>query len=388
MNTKTPTIVNDRQGGDVISIATRKLDWVNILFLTLTPIVGVAGTAAWTWSHGFHIWMPLLTIVMYLLVGISICAGYHRFFSHKSYEASRPVQIFFAIFGALAAQNSILWWSSSHRVHHKHVDRDWDPYNIRRGLWWAHIFWIFYKNEAMDTSFENAKDLMANPVVMWQHRWHKVILVLAGFGIPTLIGAMFGNPLAGLLWGGFLRIMIIHHTTFFVNSLAHALGEPLYNSEVSARDNWLVALLTLGEGYHCFHHRFPADFRNGIRWYHWDPAKWFIRSLRWMGQAKDLVATPEPQIEQARMRAALRDVETKLEIVPPPIAEDFRTRVNTAVAHLEEAFALWRQHMEERAQGLKSAWKESRRLSKAHVKQSRRQWKRAVRMVARIPVAA
>jgi stearoyl-CoA desaturase (Delta-9 desaturase) len=177
-------------GGVVIEAQhQRKKDWVNIIFLTLTPVLGIAGTAAYTWYAGLSLWMPLLTLGMYLAVGISICAGYHRFFSHKSYEAATPVQYFYAIFGAMAAQNSILWWSSSHRVHHKYVDKDWDPYNIQRGFWWAHILWIFYKNEKRDATFANSPDLLANPVVMWQHRWHKHILILGGFGLPALIGA-------------------------------------------------------------------------------------------------------------------------------------------------------------------------------------------------------
>ena len=277
-------------------------DWITIAFLALTPLVGVLGTAAWTWFHGFHLWMPLLFLGMYLAVGLSITAGYHRFFSHKSYEASRPVQLFFAFFGAMAAQNSILWWSSSHRNHHKYVDRDWDPYNIRRGFWWAHIAWIFYRHDAPDAQ-SNAADLLRNPIVLWQDRWYRALLIAAGFGLPTAIGAAFGDPLGGLLWGGFLRLAVIHHTTFFVNSLAHYVGQPTYNPEVSARDNWMVALLTLGEGYHSFHHRFPADFRNGVRWFHWDPAKWFIASLKMTGLASRLRATPWPQIEAARLRA-------------------------------------------------------------------------------------
>ncbi|HKO54354.1 MAG TPA: fatty acid desaturase [Thermoanaerobaculia bacterium] len=361
---------------------------MNILFLTLTPIIGTVGVIAWTVARGFHIWMPLLTIGMYFLVGISICAGYHRFFSHKSYEASSAVQIFYAIFGAMAAENSILWWSAAHRVHHKHVDRDWDPYNIRRGFWWAHILWIFEKNPQRPDQFDNSPDLMKNPIVMWQHRWHKVILIVGGFGVPTLIGAAFGDPIAGLLWGGFLRIMVIHHTTFFVNSLAHFVGKPLYNAEVSARDNWMVALLTLGEGYHSFHHRFPADFRNGIRWYHWDPAKWFIRALRWAGLASDLRVTAPPQIEQARMRAALQVIETKIGHAPHTIASDVRKRINAAARHLETAFALWRQHAEEKAAGLKNSWRETRRRSRRHVRQSRRHWKDALRMLQRMPEAA
>jgi stearoyl-CoA desaturase (Delta-9 desaturase) len=370
-------------GGEIIN--TRKKDWLNIAFLTTTPVIGIVGTALYTWRHGFHWWMPVLTMVMYSLVGMSICAGYHRFFSHKSYEASPVVQVFYAFFGAMAAQNSILWWSSSHRVHHKYVDRDWDPYNIKRGFWWAHIFWIFYKNEGGD--FSNARDLLENKVVMWQHRWNHVILILGGFGIPTLIGAMFGDPIAGLLWGGFLRVVIIHHTTFFVNSLAHFLGTPVYNAEVSARDNWAVALLTLGEGYHSFHHRFPADFRNGIHWYQWDPAKWLIRGLRWAGLASDLVATPPPQVEQARLHAALLPLQERIEKAPHAIADDVRRRINEAATHLETAFALWRQHAEERAAELEQ-WRATRRQARRHVKQSRREWKTALRMLARVPAPA
>lgn len=352
---------------------------MNILFLTLTPVIGIVGTAAWTWYAGFELWMPILMVTLYLAVGLSITAGYHRFFSHKSYEAHPVVQYFYAIFGALAAQNSILWWSSSHRVHHKYADRDWDPYNIRRGFWWAHILWIFYKNEERDDTFANSPDLLKNPIVMWQHRWHKVILVVVGFGLPTLIGAAFGDAIAGLLWGGFARIAVIHHTTFFVNSLAHTLGKPEFNAEASARDNWLVALATLGEGYHSFHHRFPADFRNGIRWYQWDPSKWFIGVLKAVGLADHLLTTPLPQIEQARMSAALRIVEPKMEQATPSLVEEARQRLQTASKHLEEAFALWKKAIEDRSQGI--SWRSTHKLSRRHLRYSRREWKLAVRML-------
>ncbi len=360
---------------------------MNIAFLTLTPVIGIVGTALYTWFHGFHLWMLLLMVGMYLAVGFSICAGYHRFFSHKTYEASPIVQVFFAIFGALAAQNSILWWSASHRVHHKYVDHDWDPYNIKRGFWWAHILWVFYKNPAA-ANFDNSPDLLKNPIVMWQHKWHKVILIVFGFGLPTLIGAAFGDPIAGLLWGGFLRIVVIHHTTFFVNSLAHALGEPLYNAEVSARDNWMVALLTLGEGYHSFHHRFPSDFRNGIRWYQWDPSKWLITGMRAVGLASDLRTVTPPQIERARMEAVLREVGPRIEAAPGSIGEEMRQRIHTAVEHLETALKLWRQHLDERAQGVSNSWRATRRDAHLHVRQSRRQWKWVVRNLRRTTQAA
>lgn len=336
----------------------------------LTPLIGVIGTALYTWRHGFHLWMPLLAIGMYLLVGFSICAGYHRFFSHKTYECSPLVQALYAFFGAMAAENSILTWSAGHREHHRYVDRDWDPYSIRRGFWWAHIVWIFYKEERGDEALAMVPDLQANPIVMWQHRWQKWILFAAGFGIPTAIGAMFGDPIAGLLWGGFLRIVIVHHTTFFVNSLAHALGEPRYNSEVSARDNWLVALLTLGEGYHSYHHRFPADFRNGIRWYQWDPSKWLIRGLRALGLASELRTATPPQIEQARMQAAIRAVDA----AGASVSEQVRRRMREAVEHLETASALWRQHAQERVAG-------ARLESMACIRRCREEWTDALRIL-------
>src|SRR5688572_20399030 len=204
---------------------------------------------------------------------------------------------------------------------------------------------------------------------MWQNRWHKVILIMGGFGIPTLIGAAFGDPLAGLLWGGFLRLAVIHHTTFFVNSLAHYIGKPAYNAEVSARDNWAVALLTLGEGYHSFHHRFPADFRNGIRWYHWDPAKWFIAGLRGVGLASDLRAATPPQIEQARMEAELREMEPRLAVAHSDIAEHVRKLIADARAHLDTAMTLWREQT-------------TRRIARRHVREARRRWRRASKFAA------
>jgi stearoyl-CoA desaturase (delta-9 desaturase) len=198
----------------------------------------------------------------------------------------------------MAAQNSILAWSSGHRKHHNHVDEDWDPYNIKRGFWWAHILWIFHRNPASDDR-SNVTDLLRKRIVRWQEKHYKTLLLVGGFGIPTAIGAFFGDALAGLLWGGFARLVVTHHTTFFVNSLAHTLGKPRYDASVSARDNALVALLSLGEGYHSFHHKFPADYRNGIRWYHFDPAKWFIRALTLVGLARRLRTTAAERIEHA-----------------------------------------------------------------------------------------
>jgi stearoyl-CoA desaturase (delta-9 desaturase) len=362
-------------------------DWTNIAFLTLTPLVGIAGTAAWTWHVGFAPWMAVLLGTMYLLVGLSICAGYHRFFSHKSYECSPAVQVFYAVFGAMAAQNSIAGWSSGHRLHHQHVDEDWDPYNIQRGFWWAHIVWVFHRRDSASYR-DNVPDLMRNPVVRWQDRWYKPLLLAGGFGLPALVGAWCGDVVAGLLWGGFARIVLIHHTTFFVNSLAHSLGSRRYDAEVSACDNWMVALVTLGEGYHSFHHKFPADYRNGIRWYHWDPAKWLIRGLQLVGLASRLNHTAAPRIEEAQMRAAIRQVEDRLAAAPKELGEEIGGRIQAARDALEHARELWRRQAEERAGGLARACRTTRREARTLLRAARREWRQALRLLVQVPATA
>ena len=201
--------------------------------------------------------------------------------------------------------------------------------------------------------------------------------MVGGFGLPTLVGAMFGDPLAGLLWGGFLRLAVIHQTTFFVNSLAHYVGKPTYNAEVSARDNWAVALLTLGEGYHSFHHRFPADFRNGVRWFHWDPAKWFIGTLGAMRLASDLRSAAPPHVEQARLDAELRRIEPRLATAQGAIADHVRRLIAEAKTHLEAAFVLWRRQVEERAANASTAWRNTRRQARHHVREARWRWRHA-----------
>ena len=366
-------------------------DWVNILFLSLTPIVGVLGTAAYAIAYGVRWWEPTLFFVLFSLVSFSVTAGYHRCFSHKAYASHPALQAYYLFFGAMALQNSALKWSADHRDHHRYVDKDWDPYSIKRGGLWAHVFWLFFK-EADERSYENVPDLRANRLVIWQYRWNNWIGIVAGLGIPTLIGALFGRPLGGLLWGGFLRIVVIHHTTFLVNSVAHLYGTRPYTEENSARDNGLLAFITNGEGYHNFHHKFPSDFRNGVRWYHWDPTKWFIKTLHLVGLARDLKATPGPVIEKSRLRMKLSKAEARLPHVSPSLAASVRPRLETAHHALDRAVELWheadaRRHelvMRGRAASaeLARSWKQSLRESRSSLQAARREWRLAARMLS------
>ena len=359
-------------------------DWPNILFLTLSPILGLPVMIWYTWQHGFHFWMLGLFLILYALTGLSICAGYHRYYSHRSFECSRPVQLFFAIFGSMAVQNSILSWCAGHRRHHVHAETEWDPYSIQRGFWWAHIIWIFQDNSAT-FKYDNVNDLQKDPIVMWQHKWNKVIGLGFGLAFPMAIGALFGDAIAGLLWGGFFRLVFVHHSTFSVNSLAHSFGQPVYDAESTARDNWVVALLTFGEGYHSFHHRFPGDFRNGVRWFNWDPAKWFIGALKLVGMATNLRVTAASTIEQTRMEVAVKQLERRIAMADKPIAAEIQMRIAKARDEFKAAMALWRLQAEERAKGKSEEYRALYREYRVRLKLARHEWNDVLRALKNIP---
>ena len=358
------------------AIESRPKDWTRIVFFVLSPVIGTLGTAAHAWTFGVRWWEPVLFLVLYALVGVSVTAGYHRLFTHRSYECHPAVQAFYLFFGAMALQNSILAWGSDHRIHHRYVDRDWDPYNIQRGGLWAHILWIFYKNKS-DRTFDDVPDLKRNRLVQWQHRYAAWIGIVGGLGLPTLIGWAMGSALGGLLWGGFLRIVVVHHSTFFVNSIAHLYGTRPYTESNSARDNAWVALLTNGEGYHNFHHRFPADFRNGIRWYQWDPSKWWIRGLRAVGLARGLRQTSALLIERSRLETAVGRAESRLVTAPSHLHEAIRHRLDAAHQSLERASRLWADLQAKRRRD----WKEYRQ----HLAVARRRRSEALRILGTVP---
>ncbi|MBX3033019.1 MAG: fatty acid desaturase [Bdellovibrionaceae bacterium] len=280
----------------------RRLEWSVFLFLLLNPFAAVVGlgVAAWMgilWNPG--IW--IFAFVYAIAANLSITAGYHRLFSHRSYEAHPLVQWFVALVGASAFEGSILKWSSDHRRHHGEVDTDGDPYSIQKGFWHAHMGWLLWK-DSVDLPIEKVADLQKNPRVMFQHRYYAWLATLMGFLVPMAVGAFFGSAFVGLIVGGSLRIFLNQQSTFFVNSLCHTLGSQTYSKTVSARDSFFVALLTHGEGYHNFHHTFQIDYRNGIKWYQWDPTKWTINSLRWMGLATKLRTVSPSEILKARLQ--------------------------------------------------------------------------------------
>ncbi len=279
----------------------KKLNWTNTVFLILTPIIGVAGTLFLTIDGRVHTGTLILAFVWLFASGLAITAGYHRLFAHSTFKTKAIIRILFLLFGAAAFEGSALEWCTDHRNHHRYTDTEKDPYNIKKGFWYAHIGWLFML-DVSKRNYDNVEDLSADKWVKWQHQFFVPIALFMGFGVPTLIALLWHDPFGGLILAGILRTAINHHFTFCINSVCHIFGKRSYSNEQTARDNWVTALFTYGEGFHNFHHQFPLDYRNGIRAYHYDPSKWLIRSLSYIGLASDLKRVSLGHLTRYRLR--------------------------------------------------------------------------------------
>jgi len=282
----------------------RDLNWLNVVILIVTPILGLIGMlfTKLRWETF------LFAVLYYYITGLGITAGYHRLWAHRSYNASVPLQYFLAIAGAGAVEGSIKWWSRGHRAHHRYTDTDLDPYNAHKGLFFSHIGWMLLKPRRKP-GVADVSDLSKNPIIKWQHKYYLPMILIVAFVIPTFIPWLFWNDArGGYVYAGVVRLCFVHHvshsyaysqaprliekspvkSTFCVNSLAHWLGEAPFDDKHTPRDHFATALVTIGEGYHNFHHQFPMDYRNAIKWYQYDPTKWFIWVCQQLGLASHL----------------------------------------------------------------------------------------------------
>ncbi|MDD1779819.1 fatty acid desaturase [Enterovibrio sp. ZSDZ35] len=292
--------------------------WLNVTVFVVTFAVAVIGTPLWAYYHGFD-WVQIgMFALAFTFGGISITAGYHRLWSHRTYESHPALKVIFALGGAFAIQNSILHWSSDHRIHHRHVDdNDVDPYSAKRGFWYSHIGWMLREYQKHRyTDYTNCRDLQKDKVVMWQHKYYLPLVLATNFGIPIAFGVIHGDIWGAIILIGFTRLVLNHHTTFFINSLAHIWGSQPYTEKNTARDNGILALFTFGEGYHNFHHIFENDYRNGIYWWQFDPTKWLIKSASWVGLTRKLRETPADRIEKARATLLLKNIQERLSVMP------------------------------------------------------------------------
>src|ERR1700722_9769705 len=311
------------------------------LALTIVPWYGL--------THGYAGSAWIAFAVFLSVTELAITCGYHRLFSHATYQAHPALKVIFLLFGAMALQNSALVWSAGHRIHHRFIDDpERDPYCARRGFWFSHIGWMLRNYPSGDPDLKYVRELQSDPLVAFQHRHYLALALGMNIGVPMLMGWVFGDILGTVLLAGVLRLVISHHLTFCINSLAHIIGSRPYSTENTARDNGVVALLTFGEGYHNFYHMFAHDYRNGVRGWQWDPSKWFIYAMHWIGLTTDLKRVPWFKIRRALLDNQFRRAERQLarrtggaqqiEQLRRRIAEEYETfcRAVTAWTQLRE----------------------------------------------------
>ena len=348
-----------------------RIEWVTSIFLIGTALLSLTVVPWFLWNQ-YHLaadapdkvqgwgFIWALFIFYYYATGFGITLGYHRLFSHLSFKAKWPVKLFVLLFGAASFENSALDWSADHRIHHKHVDEDEDPYDISKGFFYAHIGWLLFRLKPKPP-VTNVKDLEADPLVMWQHRNVQRIAFVVGFIVPTLLGLAFGaamgyaNPwmtaLACLLVVGLLRTVVVQQGTFCINSLCHMIGRRPYSTTHSARDSGAVALLTFGEGYHNYHHEFQHDYRNGVKGWQFDPTKWIIWSLSKVGLARDLRRVPDARILAAELKEKSRTLGTDIDKLASRLdvrSRELKAQTITAAHELAKQLGL-------RAEALKEA---------------------------------
>jgi len=236
-------------------------------------VVAIAGVIAtgWSWS-GFA-----LAIGFYYLRMFGITAGYHRYFAHRSFKTGRVFQFILAFLGTISTQKGVLWWASHHRQHHRYSDGPKDIHSpIQRGLWWSHLGWIICNRyERMDKN--EVKDLVKFPELVWIQKYERVIVVL----FATSFGVWGG--FWAFLWGYCVSTVMLWHGTFTINSLSHVWGQRRYDTTDDSRNNFLLALITMGEGWHNNHHYYQRSAAQGFYWWELDMSYMILKGLSYVG---------------------------------------------------------------------------------------------------------
>ena len=281
-------------------------------FAITIPFLAVLAAPLFLWGWGFH-WADLgLLVGMYLLTALGITVGFHRLFVHRSFDTFMWGKFIWAILGSMAIQGPLFQWVGMHRRHHQFSDTPQDPHSpqhggpgvlgLLRGIYHSHIGWLFAPNPPEISRY--VKDLAASPALRVANSCF-ILWVVLGLLIPALLGGLislsWSGALTGLIWGGLVRIFLVHHVTWSVNSACHLWGFRLYRSEDESRDNIVFGILALGEGWHNTHHAFPTSARHGLRWWQPDISYGVIRTLALLGLAWDVkLPTKQEQAEERR----------------------------------------------------------------------------------------
>lgn len=267
---------------------TPQRDYPTMFLFGLIVITTIIGLPVYAYFYDFS-WVDWSMFVMlYMFTGLGITVGYHRLITHRSFKCPKWVEAAFLIAGGMALENSALRWAGDHIRHHARCDQKEDPYNATLGFWHSHCGWIFWKDPNRDPKY--ATRLLQDPLIIWQNQYYLPI-VLTGLALPFVVGLIYNGWIGGIgcfLLAGLARAFFVLNSTFFINSICHIWGDQPHGTSNSSRDSWWISLLTFGEGYHNYHHMYQSDYRNGVRWYNFDPSKWLIWTLSKLGLAYDL----------------------------------------------------------------------------------------------------
>ncbi len=234
----------------------------------------------------------LLCIGLYMLRMWGLTAGYHRYFSHRTYKTSRVFQFVLALIGTMAVQKGVLWWAAHHRRHHKYTDEEGDIHSpVQDGFWWSHVGWVI-STKYDETDWDAIKDFAKYPELRWLEKYH----LIPGVTLAVLCFLALGWQ--GLVWGFFVSTVVLYHGTFTINSLAHMWGSRRYKTTDDSRNNFLLALITGGEGWHNNHHHYMSSVKQGFYWWEIDFSYYALRVLSWLGIVWDLRVPPRHLLEQ------------------------------------------------------------------------------------------
>jgi stearoyl-CoA desaturase (delta-9 desaturase) len=282
------------------------------LAAVVLPLAGVVAAVASLWGWGFG-WVEFgLLLGMYVLTALGITVGFHRLLTHRSFETSAVVRFILAAFGSMAVQGSVLRWVAQHRRHHQHSDTPADPHSphhrgrglvgVLRGFWHAHIGWAFNRDAAgLERYMADLRKLRSVRVASALFpAW-----IALGLVIPAALGLVltgtWAGALLGLLWGGLVRVFLVHHVTWSVNSVCHLWGSRPYPEHDHSRNNPVLGILALGEGWHNNHHAFPTSARHGLRWWQVDVSYYIIRLLGLVGLAWKVRLPAEPALARVEV---------------------------------------------------------------------------------------
>ena len=270
-----------------------RIDWLRVL-----PFVGLHIACLGVLFTGVSMVAIVVAVALYAVRMFAITGFYHRYFSHRAFATSRPVQFLFAVLGAASVQRGPLWWAAHHRRHHRHADTEHDVHSPRHGFWHSHVGW-FLTRRAFATDHAAIPDLAKFPELRWLDRFDIVVPVLLAVALYAL-GAWIESAHPGLgtsgpqmlAWGFFVSTVVLFHVTVTINSLAHRWGSRRFATHDDSRNNWVLALLTFGEGWHNNHHHYPGSVRQGFTWWEVDLTWYVLRAMSAVGLVWNLKTMP------------------------------------------------------------------------------------------------